>query len=722
MQKFISVFAITFLFHIALVAQTTLSGTIRDENGDAMAGANCYLDGTYDGATSDEDGHFSFETAELGPQALKVSYIGYEIATQKLNLDSVLAPIEVQMKEAFSEVKAVVITAGAFEASDEKKAVILNSLDMVTTAGASGDVYGALQTLPGTTTNGESGRLFVRGGSSDESLTYINGTLVHQPFSASAPQTSARGRFNPFMFKGTIFSTGGFSAEYGNALSSVLLLNTNDSPIEDQLNISILTVGADFAGTKKWKNGALTAAAKYTDLNPYMSLIPQSIDWQQAPRTYGGSMNLWQETSPTGVFKLYAAWDQATLSLNRQGLAPDTLPQAIDVKNSNLFVNAAWKDLIGEKVMLTTGASFTLNNEITNQNENGIDQAIVGVHLKSVLSTHLTSKVKLRGGLEYFKDDFAKTFRNETNALSFDLNDHKLAGFVESDVYASTKLVGRLGGRVDYDWGTGRTNAAPRASLACKTGEASQLSLAYGWFFQQANANDRLFAPDLKPARADHYILNFQHVKNRRSFRSEVYLKDYRNLTKYEAGASWPSQDFNTTGEGYAYGLDLFFRDNKTIKNGDYWLSYSFLETKRDHQGYPELATPSFSSRHNLSFVYKHWISDWRSMVGVTFSYGSPRAYNDLNSSEFNAAKSPAYRSLDINWSYLYRQNIIFHAAISNIPGFKNEFGRRFSSEPDANGFYESQPILQQAPRFFLIGCFITLTKNGNENQLDKIK
>ena len=108
------------------------------------------------------------------------------------------------------------------------RTAVLNSLDVVTTAGALGDVTGALQTLPGTSTNGESGRLFVHGGSADETGTYIDGILVHQPYTSSAPNMAVRGRFNPFMFSGTAFSTGGYSAEYGQAMSSVLVLNTNE--------------------------------------------------------------------------------------------------------------------------------------------------------------------------------------------------------------------------------------------------------------------------------------------------------------------------------------------------------------------------------------------------------------------------------------------------------------------------------------------------------------
>jgi hypothetical protein len=79
------------------------------------------------------------------------------------------------------------------------------------------------------------------------------------------------------------------------------------------------------------------------------------------------------------------------------------------------------------------------------------------------------------------------------------------------------------------------------------------------------------------------------------------------------------------------------------------------------------------------------------------------------------------YRSLDLSWSFLYRQNIIFYFAANNITGFKNEFGRTYASTPDVSGNYPSAAVEPSSNRFFVLGCFITLTRKGNANQLDKI-
>jgi len=260
---------------VVLSQSVNISGSIKDSQGEALIGVNVYLEDTYDGATSDVEGNYSFSTNEKGTFFLVSSIVGYE--TQKIEIVLNGNPIVNYfiLKEKFNELKAVTITAGAFSAGDTKKATVLSSLEVVTTAGASGDITGAMQTLPGTSTNGEDGRLFVRGGSGEETQTFINGTMVQAPYTPAPPNTASRGKFNPFMFQGILFSTGGYSAEYGQALSAALILDTKDKAGEDLLNISIATIFGGVGGTKVFEKGAVSADLSYTNLAPYMAVSKQ---------------------------------------------------------------------------------------------------------------------------------------------------------------------------------------------------------------------------------------------------------------------------------------------------------------------------------------------------------------------------------------------------------------------------------------------------------------
>ena len=100
----------------------------------------------------------------------------------------------------------------------------------------------ALSTLPGTQKIGETEGLFVRGGSASETKTVIDEMVVENPFFSSVPDIPSRGRFSPMLFKGTFFSTGGYSAQYGQALSSVLVLKTQDLAPKTQTAISLMAV------------------------------------------------------------------------------------------------------------------------------------------------------------------------------------------------------------------------------------------------------------------------------------------------------------------------------------------------------------------------------------------------------------------------------------------------------------------------------------------------
>ena len=208
-----------------LHAQNHLSGTIKDNKGNALPGVSITLEGTYDGTVSDIQGNWKFDTEELGNQLLLVTSIGYDSLVLPILINSdTNINLNIILKESLNQLKAVVITAGAFEASDSRKAgVVLNSLDIVTVAGGNGDINGALKTLPGAQQVGEQEGLFVRGGEGYETAQFIDGTLVSNPFYSSVKGIAARGRFSPFIFKGTVFSTGGFSALYGGALSSALI-------------------------------------------------------------------------------------------------------------------------------------------------------------------------------------------------------------------------------------------------------------------------------------------------------------------------------------------------------------------------------------------------------------------------------------------------------------------------------------------------------------------
>ncbi len=706
----------------SLNAQTTIAGKISDREGEGLVGANIFLEGTYDGATSNLEGVFKLESQEVGPQILCIEYIGFETHKSEISLEGSaiqIAPIE--LKEAFNELTAVTITAGTFEAGDKKKSISLSSRDMVTTAGANGDVYGALQALPGTTTVGESGKLFVKGGDSRESKTYIDGTLVYVPYSSSAPNNSVRGRFSPFMFSGTMFSTGGYSAEYGQALSSVLALQTNTMAVQDQLNISILTVGGELAGTKTWEKASVTSSLSYYNLTPYMRLVPQYRTWEKEPQTLSGDVAFRLKTGKSGMLKFFANASQSNFTTQENNLNNPGTYYLYSLTNLNYFINGSWIGEVAKDWILTTAFSFTDNSDQISLDSLHYNKHLKGTHSKLTIKHRLNEYIRIAAGAEVYTKQYGIKFPSADILESLDFTNNTLAAFIEAEVYTSSKFVTRVGTRLEYSDYLQKGSLSPRISTAYKMNKKSQVSFSYGWFYQDPEDEFLLYSNAFSFERADHYTFNYMVNGDGRILRTELYYKDYKNLVKYKLNDQSEYTQIDNSGFGYACGLDLFWRDQKSVKNAEYWVSYSYIDALRDYHNYPHESTPGFVSKHNLTLVYKHWFNRLRSQVGGTYRISSPRPYNNPNSTHFNGEQTLPYRSLDVNWSYLHKQNVIFYFSVTNLLGFQQEFGHTYASIPNQEGFYHSAPKLPGAKRFFLVGCFITLSKKGEINQLNKI-
>lgn len=705
------------------MSQSWIKGTVETAKGEAIIGANIYLEDTYDGTSSDLDGRFIFQTAEKGAQTLVTSYLGFSDTRKSVDLSGDTLRITIVLKENAFELQNVVITAGAFEAGGEGKREVLRPLDILTTAGATGDIAGALNTLPGTQTVGESGRLFVRGGEGYETKTFIDGMQVMSFYSPAAPNTPGRSRFMPYMFSGTSFSTGGYSAEYGQALSSALILNSKFLATQNRTDISLMSVGADVGLTRAWDNTSLVGKVKYTNLDPYMGLIGQDIEWIDAPTSGEVSLAFRQKLSSTGILKLFGNYNRADFSLDRRDILDPSQKVRTDIGNQYLYLNGIVQESLGEDWTLRGGLSYTRSDDDIRLDESEVAQAEAGLHAKLILSKTFSNNTALKAGAEYFDRQFVQDYHQTTDIFTnrYDFHEKLGALFVESDIYLTSSLLARAGLRAEYSALNERFHLAPRLSLALKTSSKSQVSLAYGRFQQAADRRWLMVANDLGAEKADHYILNYQVSDKGRTFRTEIFQKDYRDLVKFLPGGGQLATDFSNTGLGYARGLELFWRDNKSLQNVDYWVSYSYLDTERNYQDFSAQVSPHFASKHNLSVVYKHFLNPIKSQIGFTYSFASGRPYDDPNATEFMQQRTPVYHDLSANLSYLFRQNIIIHLSASNVLGLDQVFGYEFANSTDEKGHYPSRAIRPPAKRFLFLGVFITLSKEKTMNQLPNL-
>ncbi|MFM8911421.1 MAG: TonB-dependent receptor, partial [Flammeovirgaceae bacterium] len=156
--------------------------------------------------------------------------------------------------------------------------------------------------------------------------------------------------------------------------------------------------------------------------------------------------------------------------------------------------------------------------------------------------------------------------------------------------------------------------------------------------------------------------------------------------------------DIDNSGNGYAQGIDVFWRDRKLIKNLDYWLSYSFVDTQRLFENYARSATPGFISTHNVNIITKYFIEPINTSIAATYSYASGRPYFDPNEAGFLSQRAPDYENLSLSVSYITnikKAFAVFYAGVDNVLDRKNIFGYRYSS--DGTERYPVEPALYRS-------------------------
>ncbi|GEQ85902.1 TonB-dependent receptor [Patiriisocius marinistellae] len=701
------------------MAQTTISGIVTSTSGTPIFGANVYLDGTYDGGTTNEAGKFTFTTVETGIQTIMASYVSFETFMMAQEVTK-MKNITIKLREDVNSLETVVLSAGTFEASDNSKVSVLKPLDVVTTASALGDFVGALQTLPGTSTVAEDGRLFVRGGDANETQIFIDGIRVFTPYTPTTNNTPTRGRYSPFLFDGITFSTGGYSAEYGQALSSVLLLNTIDEPVQEATNISIMTLGLGIGNTQKWERNSLSVNASYINLGPYNAVFNNRNDWKKPYQTASGEAVFRQKFKTDGLLKVYAAFDTSNFELIQEDI---NIAEGVrfELDNKNFYTNVSYRDYLAADWKLEAGGSYTIAKTDVGINDETIEGTENSAHVKLKLRKRFSSRFKLSLGAEQFLTDFEEGFSSPFVTTQYGYDNNISAAFTEADLIFSRKLALKVGLRGEYSGLFDAFTVSPRVSLAYKTGKNSQLSVAFGDFKQQPDSEVLKFQQDLKARSTQHYILNYQYTANNRIFRAEAYRKNYDDLITFDTEFAEFDSNYTNNGDGYAQGLDVFFRDNETFKNMDYWVSYSFLDTEREYRNYPTSATPSFANTNNLSLVAKYWIEDWKSQVGFSYQYGSGRTFTNPNKDGFLQDKTRDFNSVSLNWAYLIDQQKILYLSVNNAFAFKNVNGYQYNSTPNSQGVFDRRALQPATDQFFFVGFFWTISEDGKENQLDNL-
>lgn len=698
-------------------AQITISGKVNFKN-KGVKDVSVTLKNTYDGATTDENGNYTFQTSEKGNQLLVFSNPKFVEIEKTIFLENENLAVNVDLKEQISEIDAVVISAGSIEASDKKRATaLLTPRDIYTTAGADGQISSALTFLPGVQKVGENEGLFVRGGTGTETKIFMDGSLINNYFTNSVPGIAGRDRFNTSLFKGNIFSSGGYSAVYGQALSGALILESVDLPDTSSFDfgISPIFLSGSFQKLSEDKTYSFGTSLSYFNLALMQKLMNYNTDFSKPAQGLAGDANFRIRTKSGGMFKYYGSFDTNSLAVKSESLEPEYDENKVDLKSSNTYHNLSFRQKFG-KYLLNAGSSYSYNatdlkfSTLTNNLETpefNFDNIGNYFNFKTVLERKINKISAVRGGFEF---NNAK----ETNNFGKNYKDLISSAFVETDLGFSNNFSTKIGFRGEHSSYLNKTNFAPRLALAYRLSKEWTSSLAYGIFYQNPESKYLNDNTPLNFQRAEHYIFQLIRSSEGRSLRFEAFYKDYKKLIKTFGETNYQTAA-NNDGKGYAKGLEVFWRDKKSLKNIDYWISYSYLDSKRDFMNYPISLAPSFAAEHTLSAIAKKFVVKWKTGFNLSYTYASGRPYYDIVSENQqniirHEGKLKDYKGLNFSVNFLPNLGkkdseafTVLVLSISNILGSKNVYGYNFS-----NDGLRSSAVVPPVNTFVFIGAFIS--------------
>lgn len=698
--------------------KTVLYGQVHDNKGEPLVGVSLQIEGTYDGITSEIDGSFNFVTDARNEALLIVSMFGFEPVQRPLELvgqDSIFLSIEFG-KETLSLGEILVSDVRRLNTTDKARTTQLSRIETLTTA-VDGNVQSAFQTMAGVQPQTTSSGLFIRGGRGRESQAFVDGLLVDNFNYSSPSNTAGSARFSPNMFKGTFLSTGGFSAKYGQAISGALILETTDIPNKSSVDfgISPLFGEAGFEKVNKKGDFSFGGTGKYQNLGLFLRLMSNRKEFTTYPVTYEGTANMkWRPAEGT-LIKTFASYGDSRLGIYDQNLdEPDQLDHT-QLHNRNIFLQSTLSHNLSNRWTLTGGAGWGRRQTDIGGYSSGEDLVPFGQsfdvdEVNDLGQARVNFGYRNKGNtLDIGAEVQHRNDLVETEGIVGKLSDTYGAVFVERAGQVVGRLQGRAGLRVEHSDLLGQTHADPRFNLNYILGDKEQVFANWGIFHQRPETS-QLYQTGglLNFERARHLTLGYNRQGNKRSFRAELYAKEYDELVLFNADQG--AVPYNNNGDGYARGIDLFYRDRTLGKGTDMWLTYSYVDAKRRFSNFPITAQPNFVANHVGNVVVKHFFQKQFLNVGATYTVASGRPYYNPNRpiSEFNTDRTSTYHNVNFNIAYLPKTKKAFSVIVLTLYNAFN-FDQTLGYEYSSTNLDVRRGIGPLTRRYVFLGLFVNI-------------
>ncbi len=654
------------LFPACLGAQlVNVSGYVKSAaTGEALIGAAIQDNTHLDGRLSDEYGYFSIQIPVGEATALQCSYVGYGTWMDTLTLTEDLQ-LTIELEEADEMLETVDITASTLSDKLNSSQMSVDQLSMVEAKALPAlfgevDIIKTLQLKPGVQSGGEgTSGLYVRGGGPDQNLILLDEAQIYN----ASHLFGFFSTFNSDAVKGVKLFKGGFPAEYGGRLSSVIDVRLNEGNkkrFAGSGGIGLIASRLTLEGPIKKDKASFMLSGRRTYFDVFTRAANQLFEdrpnYNPIPDYYfydfNGKVNY--ELGPK---------DQLFLSgyLGRDvfGFSSDNF--GIDFTWGNKSATARWNHIFSPKLLLKTIGTFSsYDYEIRNsfsQFDFRLGSGIEDVSGRTELVWQPGNRHTVKGGLNYTYHSFSIArfeASSEDNTVNFDSGQdffgHELGAYVNEEFRANNRLTLQAGLRWSAfeSGGTFYNGWEPRASAKYSLSDRVAVKASYARMFQYVHmvSNSGASLPTdiwypsnavVTPQKADQAATGVSFlIGDHILLTNEVYYKWLDRQVDFRDGAQIffnPNLDEEFVfGRGWGYGNEIYIEKTKGMGTTMWdrlsgWIGYTYSWAWRE---FPDINGgepfhPRYDRRHDVSVVVIQELNKRWSITGA-WVYGTGQA------------------------------------------------------------------------------------------------
>ncbi|ARS34353.1 TonB-dependent receptor [Pontibacter actiniarum] len=656
------------LFSLPVLAQRqVVQGHVRAEsNGEALIGATVSVPAIQAGTVTDEQGFYSLSLPE-GEHTLQATYVGYDVATRTVRVRAKAQTENFRLAHASNELTVVEIQANSLQ---QKLNDTRMSVESLTTRDAKllpalfgeVDLIKTMQLKPGIQSGGEgTSGLYVRGGGPDQNLVLLDDAVIYN----ASHLFGFFSVFNPDAVRRVELYKGGFPAQFGGRLSSVVDVDQNTGNKErvsarGGLGLISSRLTVDGPITKDKGTFLVSGRRTYVDIftRQINRLNEDDKEYDPIPDYYFYDLN-------TRLDYPLGEKDELTLSgyYGRDFFGFNDSDFTFGFDWGNSMANLSWRHKFSKNLFATTSASTTgykynINNKIDIFSFK-LTSAIQDYTLKTDVDWFLEGGHSLKFGAQATRHYFTVgrlNFDSDDNSQRFSSGSKLQAsefGVYASDDYAVNALLSfNYGLRFSGFYSDGKlyTGLEPRVSAKYNFSESSSFKASYANMMQYVHlvANSGASLPtdiwfpstsQVKPQRSQQVALSYSKLfgKGKYLLTNEVYYKWMHNQIDFRDGANLFVNDSLENeflfGKGRSYGTEIYLEKVKGKTTG--WLGYTLSWTYRKFDSDNELDEINdgrwfptrYDRRHDISLVLMHRLNKRLSLTGA-FVYGTGNAYS----------------------------------------------------------------------------------------------